>query len=361
LAGYKGAQIDNLYQELHEKFSAMPGVTSATYSWIPFLSGGLWTTGFHKPGTPPPTKAEVESGAAEKNNVDSDVFPVGPKFFSTWHIPFQAGRDFTPADYVVAASNEGDKPGSNTTSVIVNQEFARQYFPGVNPLGQIFGEQEPTGVGDAKHPGYLIVGVVANSKYNTLRREIKPVFYTPNIGGQAFFELRTGTDPLSLVPTVKNLVNQQNHDLAVFRISTETEAIERQVFTEKMTARLSSLFGLLALLLACLGLYGLLSYEVTRRTREIGIRMAVGAQWHNVIKLVLVKAVGLIVAGAAVGTAAALGVTRLLTSFLYGVHAGDPVTLVAVAALLAVVALAACYIPARRATKVDPLVALRYE
>jgi predicted permease len=361
LAGYKGQQIDNLFFELQEKFSAIPGVTSATYSWYPFLSGGLWNTGFHRPGTPPPTKQEMESGAAEKNQVESDVYPVGPRFFSTWGIPFQSGRDFTPADYVVAASNDGDKPSSNPTPVIVNQEFAHKYFPGKNPTGQIFGEQEPTGIGDAKAPGYLIVGMVANSKYNSLRREITPCFYQPNVGGEAFFELRTGTAPLSLVPTVKNIVDKQSHDLAVFRISTETETIDRQVFTEKMTARLSSLFGLLALLLACLGLYGLLSYEVSRRTREIGIRMAVGAQSHNVVGLVLTKTVGLIVAGAVVGIAVAVGVTRFLASFLYGVKAGDPITLLAVAALLVVVALAACYIPARRATKVDPLVALRYE
>jgi predicted permease len=361
LAGYKGQQIDTVFFDLQEKFSAIPGVTSATYSWVPFLSGGLWTTGFHKPGTPPPTKAEVESGAAEKNNVDSDVYPVGPKFFATWHIPFLTGRDFTQADYVIAASNDGDKPSSNPTPVIVNQEFARQYFPGTNALGKIFGELEPTGIGETKSPGYVIVGIVADSKYNSLRREISPAFYQPNVGGQAFFELRTATDPLSLVPTVKNLVNQQNHDLAVFRISTETESIDRQLFTERMTARLSSLFGTLALVLACLGLYGLLSYEVTRRTREIGIRMAVGAQSHNVIGLVLSKAGLLIAAGALIGLAAALGVTRFLVSFLYGVKAGDPLTLIAVAALLAVVALAACYLPARRATRVDPLVALRYE
>jgi predicted permease len=361
LAGYKGPQIDNLFFELQQKFSAIPSVTSATYAWYPFLSGGLWNTAFHRPGTPPPSKQEMESGAAEKNQVESDVYPIGPKFFLTWGIPFQSGRDFTPSDYAVAASNDGDKPSSNPTPVIVNQEFAHKYFPGKNPIGQIFGEQEPTGIGDAKAPGYLIVGVVANSKYNSLRREITPCFYQPNVGGEAFFDLRTGTAPLSLVPTVKNIVDQRSHDLAVFRISTETEAIDRQVFTEKMTARLSSLFGLLALLLACLGLYGLLSYEVTRRTREIGIRMAVGAQPHNVVGLVLTKAVVLIAAGAAVGIAVALGVTRFLSSFLYGVKAGDPITLLAVAALLALVALAACYIPARRATKVDPLVALRYE
>ncbi len=361
LAGYKGPQIDNVFFDLQEKFSAIPGVASATYSWIPFLSGGLWTTGFHKPGTPPPTKEERESGAAEKNDVDSDVYPVGPKFFATWHIPFLAGRDFTQSDYLIAAANDGDKPGSNPTPVIVNQEFARKYFPGTNPLGKIFGEQEPTGIGEATSPGYVIVGMVANTKYNSLRREISPAFYQPNVGGQAFFELRTAADPLSLVPTVKNLVNQQNHDLAVFRISTETESIDRQLFTEKMTARLSSLFGLLALVLACLGLYGLLSYEVTRRTREIGIRMAVGAQSHNVIGLVVSKAGFLIATGAVIGIVAALGVSRFLVSFLYGVKAGDPLTLIAVAALIAVVALGACYIPARRATRVDPLVALRYE
>jgi ABC-type antimicrobial peptide transport system permease subunit len=166
---------------------------------------------------------------------------------------------------------------------------------------------------------------------------------------------------MALIPVVKNIVTHENQDLALFRIATQEEAIQQQVFAERITAQLSSFFGLLALILACLGLYGLLSYEVTRRTREIGIRMAIGAQSHNVVRLVLSKAIGLVVAGAAMGIAVAAGVTRFLASFLYGVKAGDPITLLAVAVLLAAVALAACYIPARRATKVDPLVALRYE
>jgi len=207
----------------------------------------------------------------------------------------------------------------------------------------------------------VIIGVVGNTKYNTLRREIQPTFYSPNIDGSAYFELRTALDPMALVPVAKDIANRENQDLALFRISTQKQMLDRQVFIERITAQLSSFFGLLALVLACLGLYGLLSYEVTRRTREIGIRMAVGAQSHNVIGLVLVKAIALIAGGAAIGIGVALGVTRFLASFLYGVHAGDPLTLVAVAGLLAVVALAACYIPARRATRVDPLVALRYE
>ena len=157
-----------------------------------------------------------------------------------------------------------------------------------------------------------------------LRREVKPAFYEPNIGGEAFFELRTAADPTSMVSAVRNIVNHESEDLALYRISTQTQAIDRQLSNERITAQLSSFFGLLALMLACLGLYGLLSYEVTRRTREIGIRMAVGAQSHNVVGLVLGKALLLIAVGAMAGIAVALGVTRLLTSFLFGVKAGDP-------------------------------------
>jgi predicted permease len=351
LAGYKGSRVDDLYRDLQQKFSALPGVISATYSWRPLLGGGLSTTSFHRPGTPPEAK----------DDVDSDELPIGPNFFATLHIPFQSGRDFTPADFAIAAANSEDKPGTAPTPVIVNRAFIRSYFPKTNGLGERFADMEHPDPGEPKRPGYQIVGVVGDAKDYKLRREVNPAFYEPNIGGEAFFELRTATDPTSMVSAVRNIVNHESEDLALYRISTQTQAIDRQLSSERITAQLSSFFGLLALVLACLGLYGLLSYEVTRRTREIGIRMAVGAQSHNVVGLVLTKAVGLIVAGAVAGIAVAVGVTRFLASFLYGVKAGDPITLVAVAALLALVALAACYIPARRATKVDPLVALRYE
>jgi predicted permease len=351
LAGYKGPQIDNLYRSLQEKFSALPGVKSTTYSWMPLLSGGLSTTSFHRPGTP------IDS----KDQVDADVLPVGPKFFATMHIPILVGQDFTEADFAAAALNGGDKPGSAPTPVIVNQLFVRKYLNGKEPVGQLFGDENPEEPGEPKYPGYRIAGVVGDAKYNQLRREIMPTFYQPNIGGDAFFELRTAGDPTAILPAVRHIVGQENPDLALFRISSANEAIDRQLVNDRMMAQLASFFGLLALLLACLGLYGLLSYEVTRRTREIGIRMAVGAQSHNVVRLVLGKALLLVAMGAVAGIAVALGVTRLLTSFLFGVKAGDPATLVGVAVLLAAVALAACYIPARRATKVDPLVALRHE
>jgi predicted permease len=351
LAGYKGPQVDNLYRDLQVKFSALPGVTSVSYSWQPLLSGSLSSTSFLKPGTPATSKVEV----------DADELSIGLNFFATLRVPFLSGHDFTLVDFAAADANSGDKPGLVPTPVIVNESFVRNYFPKGNPLDERFADHEPTEPGENKSPGYQIVGIVANAKYNSLRRDVQPTFYIPNIGGDAFFELRTATDPTAIISAVHNIVSRENQDLALFRISTQTQAIDRQVFSERLTAQLASFFGLLALVLACLGLYGLLSYEVTRRTREIGIRMAVGAQSHNVVRLVLAKAVGLIVAGAAVGIVAALGVTRFLASFLYGVKAGDPITLVVVSALLSVVALAACYIPARRATKVDPLVALRYE
>ena len=351
LAGYKDAQVDNIYQDLQEKFSALPGVKSATYSWRPLLGGGLSTTSFHRPGTPPDSKDQVEA----------DELTISTNFFATLQIPFLAGRDFTLADFAAARANSGDKPGSVPTPVIVNQAFVEWYLAGKEPLGLLFGDSLPEKPGEPPDPGYRIVGVVANAKYNSLRREIKPTFYMPNIGGEAFYELRTAGDPMAMLPAVRNIMNHANENLALFRISTQTQAIDRQVVSERLTAQLSSFFGLVALILACLGLYGLLSYEVTRRTREIGIRMAVGAQSHNVIKLVLSKAVVLVAIGATVGLAASVGVTRFLKSVLFGVQAGDPVTLLAVSALLVLVALAACYIPARRATKVDPLVALRYE
>jgi predicted permease len=351
LAGYSGTKVDALYRDLQQKFAALPAVTSVSYSWQPLLHGGLWTTGFHKPGTPPDSKEDAQS----------DELPIGPGFFTTLKIPFLSGRDFAPADFTIADANSGDKPGNVPTPAIVNREFVRMCFPNSNPIGAIFANSEPTEHGDPKSPGYQIIGIVGDARYARLRREVKATFYVPATGREAFFELRTATDPTAMIPAIRNLVSHENEDLALYAISTQTEVINHQVLSERITAQLASFFGLLALALACLGLYGLLSYEVTRRTREIGIRMAVGAQSHNVVRLVLAKAVALIIAGAIVGTAAAFGVTRLLTSFLYGVKAGDPATFIAVAALLAVVALAACYIPVRRATRVDPLVALRYE
>ena len=182
----------------------------------------------------------------------------GQSFFATMHIPILVGQDFTEADFAAAALNGGDKPGSAPTPVIVNQLFVKKYLDGKEAGGAAIWRPNPEEPGEPKDPGYRIVGVVGDAKYNQLRREIMPTFYQPNIGGDAFFELRTAGDPIALLPAVRHIVGQENPDLALFRISSANEAIDRQLVNDRMTAQLASFFGMLALLLACLGLYGLL-------------------------------------------------------------------------------------------------------
>ncbi|MGD0545703.1 MAG: ABC transporter permease [Candidatus Acidiferrales bacterium] len=350
IAGYKDTQIDSLYRDLQGRLSETPGVKSVSFSSVPLLSGALMITGFHWPGTPQDRESEA------------NILPVGPDFFRTMQLPLYGGRGFTASDYVIAASNRDDtNPSSAPTPVIVNQAFVAKYLGKENPLGKQFGQSAGGENGEPKSSGYEIVGVVRDAKYSNLRQEIAATMYVPQSGMPASFEVRTAADPQALLPSIRQVVADLNANIPIFRITTESEQIDRLLFQERLIARLSTFFGLLALVLACVGLYGLLSYEVSRRTREIGIRMALGAQERDVLRLVVKQGLVLALLGAVSGIAVALAVTRYLTSMLYGVHANDPLTIAAVAALLCLVALAACYIPARRATRVDPLVALRYE
>jgi predicted permease len=348
LIGYKGAQVDAFYRDLQGRLAETPGVKSASYSILPLLSNRLGITGFHWPGTP---QDQISM---------ADGLAVGPNFFATMHIPVLAGRDFNASDFKVSAANSGVTPTSARTAVIVNQAFVQKYLGKENPLGKQFGES----AGDANRPaapGYEIIGVVRDAKYNSLRRDIQAMMYTPQSAGGASFEIRTAADPQAILPAIREVVAQVSTNLPLFDVKTQSQQIDRLLFQERLVARLSGFFALLALVLACVGLYGLLSYEVSRRTREIGIRMALGAHPGSVLKLVLRQGIVLAIVGAVAGTGVALGVTRYLASMLYDVHANDPLTMVAVAFLLTLVALAACYIPARRAMRVDPLVALRYE
>ena len=217
-------------------------------------------------------------------------------------------------------------------------------------------------MGRPKSPRWEIVGY--SGRYEGQRscaaKFILP-FYVPLTGGGAHFEIRTALNPSILVPTVRELAKHLDSNLPLFAVQTQSESIEGLVTQERMIARLASLFGLLALLLACVGLYGLLSYEVTRRTREIGIRIALGAERRKVIALIIMRGISLTVLGVVAGAAAGLVVTRVLSSLLYDVKPNDWPTYLFVALLLIGVALMASYIPARRAAKVDPMVALRYE
>jgi predicted permease len=348
LIGYKGPQADSLYRDLQGRLSETPGVKSASYSMMPLLSSGLMITGFHWPGTP----QDQESQA--------DALGVGPNFFETMRIPFLIGRGFTASDYQLSVSNDGTSPTSAPTPVVVNQTFVEKYLGKENPIGKEFGQAEAS-ADEPANPGFEIVGVVRDAKYNDLRREIHAMMYMPQRFGGASFELRTAADPLAILPAIREVVAQVSTNLPLFDVKTESEQIDRLLFEERLVARLSGFFALLALVLACVGLYGLLSYEVSRRTREIGIRMTLGAHQGNVLKLVLRQGIVLAIAGAAVGIGVALGVTRYLASMLYNVRASDPATIAGVAILLTLVAFAACYIPARRATRVDPMVALRHE
>jgi predicted permease len=353
LIGYKGARVDALYRNLQDRLAAIPGVTSVSYSSGTLLSGGLMATAFHLAGAP------------AKSDVNSDILPVGPNFFTTMKFSLLRGRDFSPADVVSASASAAAEAAASPAppapaAVIVNQTFARRYFGGVDPLGQRFGNSAAWGQND-NGPGYVVIGVVRDAKYDSLRSEISPTAYVPASGGGASFEMRTAVDPTSIIPAVQSVVNQIDSSLPIFGVMTESQSVDQLLFQERLIARLSSFFGILALILACIGLYGLLSYEVSRRTREIGIRMALGAGQRDVLRMVVEEGLELTIAGAVFGVAAALAVTRYLGSILYGVHPGDPVTLIVVAAILMIVALAACWIPARRAARVDPMVALRYE
>ena len=354
LAGYKAAQVSALYQALQSRLSEIPGVRSVSYSSVPLLVGWEQATSFYLPGG--------------KDSVESEFLTVGVHFFATMKISVVEGRDFSAEDFALPsltpdasletsrsrAGSASPRP-SNPRPAVVNQSFVRQYLGSASPLGRRFGS------GDGKDPGYVIVGVVRDAMYTDLRQNVLPTTYAPATDGGTVFELRTATNPSSIVAAVRAVVEEVDKNLPISDVMTESESIDQLLFQERLIARLSSFFGMLALVLACVGLYGLLSYEVTRRTREIGIRMALGALRTTVLGVVLRRGLALAVTGVVVGGAAALGLTRFLGSILFKVLPSDPVTLLAVAAVLLAIAFLACMVPAYRAMRVDPLVALRYE
>lgn len=346
LLNYSPVQIQNLYRDLQSQLAALPGVTSVSYSSDTLLSNGWWSTGVHLEGRP----ANEDAGTY--------MLAVDSEFLSTMHIPLRAGRAFTPADIAQAASVErsakGASPSANQAplAMMVNEAFARKYFANQNPLGQ-----QVTRSGRVSQ----IVGVFADTKYGDLRTPVEPLAFVPAVNSGVQFEVRTATDPKSLVNTVRKVAARVDSAVPLFDLRTQTAQIDRLLFQERLIARLSGFFGVLALALACIGLYGLLSYEVSRRTRELGIRMALGAQQRDLLRLVVLQGIVLALIGAAIGIGFAISVTRFMATMLYGVHANDPATIAGVAVLLILVALAACYIPARRAMKVDPMIALRYE
>jgi predicted permease len=372
LAGYTDAQSPQLYRSLQERLSAIPGVTSVSYSGAALISGNQSGTDIHLDGAPSGTNPEV------------DVMTIGLEYFSTMKIPLLTGRIFTALDFVSAAKTEAalsaarksvdearkagaklpivysELTNSAATPVLINRAFAQKYFANQNPIGKHFGpsDHHPE-VSD--QPGYSVIGVVGDAKYSGLRREIKPAMYQPLLADSAHFALRTAVDPTTIVPAAREAVYAADRNLPIFELSTQSDLIDRMLFEERLMTRASSFFGVLTIALACFGLYGLLSYEVAWRTRELGIRMALGAQSRDILRLVIKQVIAIVAIGLAAGVAAALGLTRFMSEMLYNVHPNDPATIVGVALLLAIVALIACYLPARRAIHTDPIIALRHE
>src|SRR5438067_1089749 len=341
-AGYHDARLVNLYTQLLDRIQALPGVRAATLIQNAPFSG--WSS--------KNSSVSVE-GSAQNNPSKSGMYwqGVGPDFFSTMGIPIVLGRGIQRTD--TAASPK---------VAVVDETFTKKYFPGGNPVGHRFSlssKYDPA-------TSYEIVGVVRPAELTDVNPGVHPKGYAsyaqfPKTLGQMFFEVRAEGPPATIVSELRSAVHQADASLPLIALKTQAEETSEALSFQRLLARLTTIFGLLALLLAMIGLYGTLAYAVTRKTHEIGIRMALGAKPTNVLGMVLRQGITLTLIGVAFGVVATFGATRLISSMIFGVSPYDPLTFVAVAAILSIVALLACYIPARCAMKVDPMVALRYE
>jgi len=349
LLRYTKTQGQEFYRQVIERVEAMPGVESATFSRTPPLSGASRQSSVLIEGQDGPnrTRNSEGTGAPDEDPNLTFVSVVNLKYFQTMNIPLLRGRDFTAQD------REG-APGV----VIVNETFVRRYFPNQDPAGKRLS------LSGARGPWLEVVAVARDGKYVTLGEASAPMVYQSLLQrhetGMTML-VRTGGEPANFVAGVRREMQSIEKNLPITNIRPMTELLSNSLFPARMGAMLLGVFGLLALVLAAIGLYGVMSYSVARRTREIGVRLALGAQRDDVLRLVLREGMTLVAIGILLGLVGAFAVTRLLASFLYGVSTTDPLTFAGIAVFLAFIALVANFIPARRATKVDPMVALRYE
>jgi predicted permease len=352
LIGYKDERLVQLYKQLTERLEAVPGVQAVTFSRNPLLAQGSSSRSVFLRSA---LNAAPDTEGRIKASGDGYIHQVRENFLEAMEIPLLAGRSLRAQDDAKAPK-----------VAVVNQTFANKYFPGENPVGKRF-------TFDSRNPDEVeIIGLAKDAKYTRQRDEVPPTAYLSylqelrGISG-ATFEVRTTGDPNVAVSSVRQAVREVDGNLPLNNIKTQIEQADETLRMERLFAKLLSLFGLLAQQLASIGLYGVMAYSVSQRTHEIGIRMALGASRSNVLKMILRQGMTLTLLGVVLGLVGAYVLTKYLasqmnlTSMLYGVKVNDPVTYGVIAVLLTVVALVACYIPARRATKVDPMVALRYE
>jgi len=344
-SGYDNARSVSLYTQVLARLEALPGARSASRSMFGLLMDNNWSDRVEVAGYTPQSDENMECYGQI----------VGPKFFETMGMQLLLGRDFGSQDE--RPTGENTAPPTRRVAVI-NQTMARYFFGNDNPIGKHFNFR-----GRAQNQ-IEIVGVVKDTKYRTLREQTPRTIYMPFyqnafLGGT--FVLRTVSDPTNFAAAIRGTVQEIDPKLQVLGLRTMNDVVDRTLVQERFVAELAGFFSLFALLLASIGLYGIMSYGVVRRTSEIGIRMALGAQRGDIIWLVMRETLLLVIIGAAIGLPAALAATRLISSQLFGLTGTDPVTLSLATLLLIVVAAFAGYLPAKRASRVDPMVALRYE
>jgi predicted permease len=357
LSRYTEQRARDFYARLMERVAAMPGVETVSMADQPLLAGAMFEGVVVEGAVTPP----IESTGGKTAGVTvAAIKTVTPRFFETMGIPLRLGRDFS----------DRDLPGA-TKVAIVNERFVHQFFGGRNPIGKRIG------VGD-KILDLEVAGVIADTKYRSLRGKPPATVYLPfdqddrkgqpgsmartlQVRTQVGSHVGNSADPENLAALIEQQARALDRNLPVSKVSTFARIIDSQLVRERLIATLSGFFGALAMLLACVGLYGVMAYNVQRRTCEIGIRMALGATGSAVTRMVLRHSLAMVMAGVAVGLPLALWLSKLVKSLLFGVEPGDAATLAAATLLLAVVAALAAYLPARRAARIDPTVALRYE
>ena len=336
-AGYSNEAMPRFFEDLRARLAAIPGVRSATASTLPMISNTVNNGGITVPGF-------------AGNDPDSSFLSVAPDFFSTFEIPVLLGRPIDARDVASAAK-----------VAVVNEIFVKNYFAGQNPLGRRFSVGRGPGATEVE-----IVGVSRNTRYSSLKEDVSPVAYfpytyEPRSMASLTFELRTAGDPLALAGAAREVVRQADSRIPVTGMSTQDAVIEYTIGQERTFATLCTAFALLAVAIACVGLYGTMAYSVARRTNELGLRMALGAQRKLLIWMVLREVFVMAAVGLAIGLPIALATTKFVKSFLFDMKPNDPWAIAGAAVVLVLAALAAGYGPAWRASRIDPWNALRHE